>query len=296
MPRSRRRAFTLVELLVVIAIIALLVAILLPALNKARARANTVACLSNLRQMGITLRAYAHDNKDSVPPGFIWYDNDNNTRYETWRGDTDAFWVNFLLHYIHQTGTTRQDLARSGGIPRISRIFHCPSSSAPVSEASYSVHPVVFPDYSYHQPASNHTLPIKPGKFSRMRHDLVLIADGAQWPANGFWVYPTFFMVDEGRLDFGYFLMWNGQEALAYRQWYIDPADPNAGDPALGNEMPIRPGSNEDSDANLGRIRFRHGDGRSGSPHGQANILFGDCRAESKGMKDIKRRQILLGR
>jgi len=64
---TRRRAFTLVELLVVIAIIALLIAILLPTLKAARERANRIKCASNLRQIGIALRIYAHDNKGHFP-------------------------------------------------------------------------------------------------------------------------------------------------------------------------------------------------------------------------------------
>jgi prepilin-type N-terminal cleavage/methylation domain-containing protein/prepilin-type processing-associated H-X9-DG protein len=59
-----KRAFTLVELLVVIGIIALLISILLPALNKAKQAANTTTCLSNLRQWTMAWQLYCQDNKD----------------------------------------------------------------------------------------------------------------------------------------------------------------------------------------------------------------------------------------
>jgi prepilin-type N-terminal cleavage/methylation domain-containing protein len=69
--RSRSSAFTLVELLVVIGIIALLMAILLPALAKAREASQKTVCLSNLRQLGTAMQQYATEYKDFIPIGYM---------------------------------------------------------------------------------------------------------------------------------------------------------------------------------------------------------------------------------
>ena len=70
---SRRRGgFTLVELLVVIGIIALLISVLLPALNKARESANTTKCLSNLRTIGQGLAVYSAENKGVLPAAYMY--------------------------------------------------------------------------------------------------------------------------------------------------------------------------------------------------------------------------------
>src|SRR5690349_18096255 len=99
---SRRSGFTLIELLVVIAIIALLMALLLPAIQKVREAANKMICASNLRQLGIAAHDY-HTDYAKLPPGYYGpvRANGGNTTYAVNRGPHLGCLV-ALLPYLEQ--------------------------------------------------------------------------------------------------------------------------------------------------------------------------------------------------
>jgi len=109
--------FTLIELLVVISIIALLASILLPSLSRAREMAKGASCLSNLRNIGISLLAYNQDNEGYYPSAYSYIDgNSGASGYYHWTAALSAD------DYLR--GVT------SGKFPKVANQFVCPSHTA----------------------------------------------------------------------------------------------------------------------------------------------------------------------
>src|ERR1700733_5001699 len=97
---ARQVGFTLIELLVVIAIIAILIALLVPAVQKVREAAARIQCTNNLKQVGLALHSY-HGVYKQFPPGYV---DGNTTPTNTPDNDIGPGWgwASFLLPYLEQ--------------------------------------------------------------------------------------------------------------------------------------------------------------------------------------------------
>ncbi len=112
MRTKKPSGFTLVELLVVIGIIAVLISLLLPALNQAREAANRAACLSNLRQIGQMFHLYANENKDQIALGVR----------------SNVYQDNYTIRYLPEKTFYSWGPYYVAGYMKAPRVMYCPAS------------------------------------------------------------------------------------------------------------------------------------------------------------------------
>jgi len=301
-----------VELLVVIGIIAVLIAILLPALGRARSQAQSVACLANLRSIGQAINIYAVGNKQSLPFGY-WDgvgspdgSEANSSTYSAYfvtSGGTDKAqdWAMLLMSNALGKGGETTGNQNVADITRFQSFFICPTASEQRSNnparttdrrLHYACHPRLMPrldDKDFSKPSQPFLTPYKIGSIRRSS-EIILIFDAAQ-----------IFITEDGNAlpvanNIDQNALYTNASAGPGREWNFMLSDPVIPpNTTLHLDAAIYTPNNDF--ANLGQscghIRWRHGRNDS------SNFLYADGHADTLRLKknvntDLKVRNLYV--
>jgi prepilin-type processing-associated H-X9-DG protein/prepilin-type N-terminal cleavage/methylation domain-containing protein len=299
--RSRAVGFTLVELLVVIGIIAVLVSILLPSLAKARQTALTLSCLANLRQIGQGLVFYDMENKH-LPYSEIYVPAGVDTFGQRW-----PKWGETISAAL---GTDPYRGGNPASVQTLSKVLSCPGANFPEVPWGWSNHYMPHshllpyagngngqPDPDYYKVflGMSDTRPTLRSLSSITNNgEKALIWDGPQSLAFGSNCASTMMNLDKSQMWWGHYFYMDAYPNVTWENLDGPFGLGDMGTPPMRDtiseikednhdliENPWDPGNNTG-------MRFRHNGNTT------VNVLFCDGHAESRGIGEITRRNMLI--
>ncbi len=245
------KGFILVELLVVIGIIALLISILLPSLTAARRSAQSLSCLSNLRQIGNGILAYCADNRGQLPVGEWPWDDDKDGV-----NDGTAYWYTMINPYIGGQGNTTSTINISSSERTLSKILTCPGAPVTNGYNHYSSNPIVMGRRQEAWPIRRPGIPHLKINDVKISSEIVLVLEGVQNSNSGN-SSGVAFMMDAGSPFWGMY----GTGGISKSQRY--------------RAIPFEENREGTSTPPLGRQRWCHGNNNA------MNVVYADGHAES---------------